>query len=148
MANYHFTILIRDAAHDTENLEDRLFEAGCDDALLCFHNHTVYLEFDREAESAQAAVSSALDNIRQAGFQEAVLQENGFATLSEMAARAGLSRAALSNYARGQRGTDFPAPMYGIGSNSALYSWPEVASWLYRNGQLAKPQFDVAQVRC
>lgn len=144
MNTYHFSILIRDT--DLHDLEDRLYEAGCDDALLCFYNQTPYLEFDREAESAEAAVRSALDNIRAAGFGDLVLQESGVATLAEMAARAGLTRAALSNYATGKRGGGFPAPMYGVGSGSALYSWPEVAGWLHRHGQLSQAQYDIAHV--
>ena len=144
MNTYRFSILIRDA--DLHDLEDRLYEAGCDDALLCFYNQTPYLEFDREAESAEAAVRSALSNIRAAGFANLVLQESGVATLSEMAARAGLTRAALSNYATGKRGGGFPAPMYGVGSGSALYSWPEVAGWLHRHGQLSQAQYDIARV--
>ena len=144
MNTYRFSILIRDA--DLHDLEDRLYEAGCDDALLCFYNQTPYLEFDREAESAEAAVRSALSNIRAAGFSDLVLQESGVATLSEMAARAGLTRAALSNYATGKRGGGFPAPMYGVGSGSALYSWPEVAGWLHRHGQLSQAQYDIARV--
>lgn len=147
MNTYHFTVLIRDAGRNTESLEDRLFEAGCDDALVCFHNQTVYLEFDRQAANAAEAVGSALENIRHAGFTDAVLQETGYATLSEMAARSGLTRAALSNYAGGKRGTGFPPPMYGVGSSSALYSWPEVAAWLHKNGHLTQSQFDVSQVQ-
>ena len=144
MNTYHFSILIRDT--DLHDLEDRLYEAGCDDALLCFYNQTPYLEFDREAESAEAAVRSALSNIRAAGFSDLVLQESGVAPLSEMAARAGLTRAALSNYATGKRGGGFPAPRYGVGSGSALYSWPEVAGWLHRHGQLSQAQYDIARV--
>ena len=75
MNTYHFSILIRDT--DLHDLEDRLYEAGCDDALLCFYNQTPYLEFDREAESAEAAVRSALNNIRAAGFGDLVLPAPG-----------------------------------------------------------------------
>ncbi|MEX5538901.1 hypothetical protein ABFV54_27725, partial [Pseudomonas syringae] len=62
MDMYHFTIVIRDARYQLSDLEDRLFEAGCDDALLCSYNDTVYLEFDREAESAEIAIKSALQD--------------------------------------------------------------------------------------
>lgn len=144
MNTYRFSILIRDA--DLHDLEDRLFEEGCDDALLCFYNQTPYLEFDRQAANAEAAVSAALADIKRAGFKELVLQEAGVATLAEMAERAGLSRTALSNYALGKRGSGFPAPMYGVGSGSALYSWPEVAGWLHRHGQLSQAQYDIACV--
>ncbi|MBF7683876.1 XRE family transcriptional regulator [Acinetobacter sp. B5B] len=144
---YHFTIVIRDARYQMSELEDRLFEAGCDDALLCSYNDTVYLEFDREAESAEVAIKSALANIRTAGFKELVVEENGYASLSEMADRAGMSRQAFSLYAKNQRGDgNFPTPIYGLASKTALYSWPEVATWLYQQGKLPKTHYDVARM--
>lgn len=69
MDTYHFTIVIRDACDQINDLEDRLFEVDCDDALLCSYNDTVYLDFDREAESAEIAIKSALENICMAGFK-------------------------------------------------------------------------------
>lgn len=147
MDMYHFTIVIRDARYQLSDLENRLFEAGCDDALLCSYNDTVYLEFDREAESAEIAIKSALQDIRAAGFKELIVEENGYASLSEMADRAGMSRQAFSLYAKNQRGDgNFPPPVYGLSSKIALYSWPEVATWLYHQGKLAKTHYDISQV--
>lgn len=145
MTLYHFSILIRDADKSTPDLEDKLFNAGCDDALICFYNQTVYLEFDRYAETAQLAIQSAFDNIRQAGFSDLVLQESGVSSLSEIATRSGLTRAAISNYANGKRAKDFPRPVYGVASGSALYSWKEVANWLYQNNKISKMQWEVAE---
>ncbi len=146
MKTYHFTIVIRDARFDMDDLEDRLFEAGCDDALICSYNNTVYLEFDRESVSAEQAMKSAIENIKSAGFKELLIEEQGFSTLSEMAERAGLSRQALSLYAQNKRGDGhFPTPVYGLATKTALYSWPEVATWLYNKGKLDKEQYDVAQ---
>lgn len=141
---YHFSILIRDASKSTESLEDRLFEAGCDDALVCFNHQTVYLEFDREAETARDAIESAMTNIHEAGFYDLVLQETGVSSLAEIASRSGLTRAAISNYARGKRAEGFPMPVYGVASGSPLYSWREVANWLYARNQLSKAQWDIA----
>jgi len=85
MNTCHFTIAIHDARTDMPGLEDRLFTAGCDDALVCSHNQKVYLEFDREADSAETAIRSALDNIRAAGFNDPVIQEAVVSTLAEVA---------------------------------------------------------------
>ncbi|QIW15746.1 hypothetical protein A4G20_05080 [Pasteurellaceae bacterium RH1A] len=145
---YHFSILIRDANKATEALEDRLFEAGCDDALICFNNQTVYLEFDREAETAKEAIESAMSDIRAAGFKDLILQESGVSSLAEIASRAGLTRAAISNYARGKRGEGFPMPVYGVASGSPLYSWREVANWLYEHKHLPKTQVEIANFVC
>lgn len=96
MALYHFSILIRDADSTMLDLEDKLFQAGCDDALICFHNQSVYLEFDRESENAKIAIESAFNNIKQAGFFDLILQDTGLVSLSEIAARANSSRTAIS----------------------------------------------------
>lgn len=145
MNTYHFSILIRDANKNTDFLEDRLYEAGCDDALICFYNQNVYLEFDRTAENAKIAVQSAFSDIQKAGFSDLILQEAGVSSLSEIASRTGLTRAALSNYANGKRAKDFPSPLYGVASGSALYSWREVAHWLYHHQQLSETQLELAE---
>lgn len=145
MNNYHFTIVVRDARSDLAELEDKFFEAGCDDALLCSYNDTIYLEFDREAESAKQAITSALDNIRSLGFKELIVEEQGYSTLAEMAERAGMTRQALSLYAKNKRGDgNFPRPMYGLASKSTMYFWPEVATWLFKQGKLNKNHYEVA----
>ena len=109
MSTYHFTIVVRDAYVDMPDIEDTFYEAGCDDALLCHYNDTVYLEFDREADNAEQAIKSALENIR---FEA--------------------------------RST--PKPVYGVATGSALYSWAEVAEWLYKQGKLVQTQYEVARV--
>lgn len=145
MSNYHFTIVVRDAHSDLSELEDKFFEAGCDDALLCSYNNTIYLEFDREAENAEQAINSALDNIRSLGFNDLIVEEQGYSTLAEMAERAGMSRQALSLYAQNKRGDGkFPRPMYGLASKSTMYFWPEVATWLFNQGKLNKNHYEVA----
>jgi hypothetical protein len=145
MNTYHFTIVVRDASSNLAELEDRFYEAGCDDALLCSYNDTVYLEFDRQAEDAAKAIQSALNNIHSLGFRDLIVEEQGFSTLSEMAERASMSRQALSLYAQNKRGNgNFPRPMYGLSSKSAMYFWPEVATWLFQQGKLEKTHYEVA----
>ena len=146
MNNYHFTVVVRDARANLSELEDKFFEAGCDDALLCSYNETIYLEFDREADNAEQAVSSALNDIRSLGFHDLIVEEQGYSTLAEMAERAGMTRQALSLYAQNKRGDgNFPRPMYGLASKSAMYFWPEVATWLFNQGKLHKNHYEVAR---
>ena len=146
MNNYHFTVVVRDARANLSELEDKFFEAGCDDALLCSYNDTIYLEFDREADNAEQAVSSALNDIRSLGFHDLIVEEQGYSTLAEMAERAGMTRQALSLYAQNKRGDgNFPRPMYGLASKSAMYFWPEVATCLFNQGKLHKNHYEVAR---
>ena len=49
------------------NYEDRLYEAGCSDALPAVVNGTLFLDFDRDARSFSDAVKSAQHDIESAG---------------------------------------------------------------------------------
>ncbi len=66
---YIFTLKYRLNDHDgdDEALIDRLFEAGCDDALPGIgQSGRLVLEFAREADSATDALGSAIANVRKA----------------------------------------------------------------------------------
>jgi len=57
-------------------------------------------------------------------------------SLSDIAERAGVSKAAISLYAKGKRGKDFPAPIARVTTESPLWDWVEVADWMHRNDKL------------
>lgn len=144
MNTYHFSIVVRDALFD-DTLEDTLFDAGCDDALVCTFDDTVYLEFDRMADNAKSAIQSAFDDLNRAGFYDLILQEKGVSTLAELAKRLGVSRTTLSHYAHGKRGVgNFPKPHFGVLSGTALYLWQDVAKWLYSQDKITKSDYEVA----
>lgn len=74
--NFEFTIYIKDLKESPHCVEDRLFEAGCDDALLCSINNNLYLEFQRKALSLDLAIQNALRNIETAGCQAVQIHAN------------------------------------------------------------------------
>lgn len=64
--NHIFTLQVSEI--DTAaNYEDRLYEAGCSDALPVVVNGDLYLDFDREAPSFDEAVKSARHDVEAAG---------------------------------------------------------------------------------
>jgi hypothetical protein len=67
VGTFSFTVILEGLRDTTQELEDRLFEAGCDDALLCRRDGVVYLAFDRDSDSLAEAVGSALRDIASAG---------------------------------------------------------------------------------
>ena len=147
MNEYEFSIVIRDADFSDLNVHDALFESGCDDALICANNNTVYLQFTREANSAQEAIYSALSNIKDAGFKDLIIEESSAITISEIASKAELSRQAIHNYVKGLRGNgNFPKPIAGLSSNNPLYDWYEVAQWLNNHNALSNEGLEVAEV--
>ncbi len=74
--NFEFTIYFKDLKASHQCVEDRLYEAGCDDALLCSINNNLYLEFERKALSLDLAIQNALRNIETAGCQSIRIHVN------------------------------------------------------------------------
>ena len=64
---FSFSIFIIDSITSDICIEDRLFEAGCDDSLMCTVNNEIYLEFTRDADNLDVAIQSAQRNIESAG---------------------------------------------------------------------------------
>lgn len=81
---FGFTIYVTDLNTTDKCVEDRLFESGCNDALLCSINDNLYLEFMRAAENLHTAILSAIENIQLAGCKyDQILVENELYTCVE-----------------------------------------------------------------
>lgn len=138
MALYNFTLTLSGVTYETEGLEDALYENGCDDALICAYGNSVYVEFDRESDSLDEAIASAVDNIESAGIGAIVESvDSAFVGLSDIAEMTDMSRQAIAMLKDGLRGSgDFPCPIQRIKGQSPLWDWADVASWLEKNGRL------------
>jgi transcriptional regulator with XRE-family HTH domain len=66
--------------------------------------------------------------------------------LSDIAQRAGLSRAAVSNYSRGERSDGFPPPVARVTSDMPLWDWTVVAQWLSQRQKIDPKAVDSARV--
>ncbi len=60
---FSFTLLLSGFSEITTEIANAVYEAGCDDALLGTRSGKPYLAFDREAESLEDAVASAIENV-------------------------------------------------------------------------------------
>ena len=60
---YAFTLVLRGINEITTELEDALFESGCDDAMVHSGNGSIYLTFDRLDTSLEKAVSTAIKDV-------------------------------------------------------------------------------------
>jgi len=49
-----------------------------------------------------------------------------------------MSRAAMTQYSKGQRGKAFPAPVARVTSDSPLWDWAAVSRWLCSNQNLSQ----------
>jgi len=68
MEYHEFTLVIETPAGPDDNLEDALFEEGCDDVTLSFRKGITYLDFDREAENSESAIISAIQQAEERGL--------------------------------------------------------------------------------
>jgi hypothetical protein len=71
VSTFHFTMVLENLDDISEELTNRLFEAGCDDALLRCCDGVVYLDFDRDAGSLAEAIGSAVRDVMAAGCSPA-----------------------------------------------------------------------------
>ena len=66
---YRFTLHLNGINAMTPEIADALHEASCDDATPFARAREAGVGFDREAESLEAAITSALADMRSAGFR-------------------------------------------------------------------------------
>lgn len=72
MSSYQFSVIIEQSPQTDEELldmADALGNAGCLDASICGHPDGAEAVFDRDAESLQDAIHSAVTAIEDAGFK-------------------------------------------------------------------------------
>jgi len=131
MTQHDFTIIASGLNTAAADYEDRFFEAGCDDATLSFQRGLIILDFAREAESLSHAVVTAMRDVRAAGARIERVEPDPLVSLSDIAERSQLSRQAISLFAKGERGADFPPPAAKIMSGHPLWDWGVVANWLH-----------------
>ncbi|QDP72183.1 hypothetical protein FOG18_06205 [Legionella israelensis] len=72
---YEFTLKLNTDQFD-EELANKLFDAGCSDALFNANANGVYLDFCREAISKQSAITSAIEDVKKAGYDAELQMEN------------------------------------------------------------------------
>lgn len=131
---YEFTLKYHLADHhDPEALVERLGAAGCDDAVVgTGQPGRLALAFAREAGSAQAALQSALEDVRKAVPDARLIEATpDLVGLTDVAQRVGVSRQnmrklMLTHY------RSFPAPVHD--GSTALWHLAEVLAWMQARG--------------
>ncbi len=138
MKTFEFCIVASGLDPDAKDFADRFFEAGCSDATISFQKGHIILDFNRDAESIAAAIASAVEDATKAGATVNRIEPDPLVSLSDIAARTGLTRAAISHYHKGDRGDDFPPPIARVTSSTPLWDWASVAKWMYKNDKIEK----------
>jgi predicted DNA-binding transcriptional regulator AlpA len=132
MPRYNFTLIVEGADLQTEEAQDALFEAGCDDATIGSVDGVQFTEFDREANSYAQALTSAIVTIQRtiSGARVVHVEPDELVTMSEIAERIGRSRESIRLLIAGQRGPgDFPSPVSHVQTRNRLWRLPDVLRW-------------------
>lgn len=138
MKTHEFAIIASGLDPEAEDFEDKFFEAGCDDATISFQKGAIILEFARQAKTFSRALISAFSDVQKAGAKVERFEPDYLVSLSDIAARSGLSRAAISLYCQGKRASGFPAPVARVTSESPLWDWVDVSRWMHKQSKVAE----------
>lgn len=147
MNGFDFTLVLGQLSQPLDEMEDALYEAGCDDALLSFYGATPVLDFTREASTYAEAVLSAIKDVERAGLGVVVLRvgPDDLVNAAEIASRGGISREAVRLWIQGERGEgDFPPPTARVGK-STVWSWHEVSQWLLGRSRIEQEAVERAR---
>lgn len=132
---YTFTLKYQLAEQDAnpDELVERLGAAGCDDALVGVGQPgRIALEFVREADSAEAALMSALADVKRA-IPSAKLIEAApdFVGLTDVAEAVGVTRQNMRKLMV-SNATSFPTPVHE--GSASVWHLAEVIKWLQARG--------------
>ncbi|WP_197387801.1 helix-turn-helix transcriptional regulator [Ralstonia pseudosolanacearum] len=146
---YIFTLKyqLADDDRDLDALVERLGEAGCDDALVGIGQPgRLALEFTRDATDAEAAVRSALADVRSAVPSAKLIEvAPDLVGLTDVADIVGVSRQNMRKLMLAHPGS-FPAPVHE--GSASIWHLADVLTWLQAKGSysLAKDVLDVSRV--
>ncbi len=141
MDTYTFTLVMEGSPRIDEAMAEKLFESGCDDALIGGRYGVDTIEFDREADSFYDAVMSAKMDVEHADERLRVcrIEPSDLVTIAEIGRRSERTRENIRQMITGQRGPGgFPQPISGVSSKSPLWSWARVAEWLAEQNVIPK----------
>lgn len=143
---YSFTLKYRLADDDVgmDALLERLGDAGCDDALAGIGQPgRLALEFTREAAGAEAAVRSALEDVRRAAPTARLIEMSpDLVGLTDVAEIVGMSRQNVRKLMLAYPGS-FPAPVHE--GSTSIWHLIDVLAWLEERGAYELPG-DVVEV--
>ncbi|MCH7990665.1 MAG: hypothetical protein IID46_16105 [Planctomycetes bacterium] len=68
MRIHRFSLILADLSEMTEEMANALYKSGCDDGSPGSSCGLAQVAFDREADSLEGAIRSAVSDVRKAGF--------------------------------------------------------------------------------
>lgn len=149
MKLYEFTLkfALPDVNHDAANYIEKLVLAGCDDALIGIGQPgRIALQFSREANSAFAAITSAIKDVKKAIPQAKLIEATpDLVGLSDIADLLGFSRQNMRKLML-SHSQSFPAPLHS--GSTSIWHLAKVLNWFSQKQDkaIAAEIAEVAQV--
>jgi hypothetical protein len=146
---HEFVLVLSGVTELTPEVMDALFEAGCGDATASVRFGRVYLTFARKADSLQAAVFTAIRDVKRAKIGADVLgvDDCNLVSQADIARRIDRTRQLVGQYISGKRGPgNFPPPACELADGHPLWQWCEVAYWLCQNGIVGEEVLNESRV--
>ena len=148
---HDFTLVLTGIADLTPEVQNALFDAGCDDATLSMRYGRPFLTFSRTAGSLKSAIVSAINDVKKArvGLDVVRIDICNLVTQAEIGQRIRRSRQQVHQYITGERGPGgFPSPACHIhdDKDACLWLWCEVAYWLRQNNLITEEVLEDAKV--
>ena len=145
---YDFALVIEGVADLNDDVMNKLFNAGCDDATFSVRYGLIFAEFSRDADSYSQALLTAISDVRAADVGAEVLRVNtcDLVTPADIARRIDRSRELVSQYISGDRGPGkFPPPECFLADDKPLWMWCAVSYWLLENSLIRPEEYHEAQ---
>lgn len=145
---HEFTLVLTGVSELTQQVVDALYEAGCDDSTVASRCGRIVITFSRAAATLKDAIISGILCVRRANIGADVLRVDycNLVTQADIARRIGRSRQLVHQYWTGTRGPGgFPAPACEVCDGTWLWSWGEVAGWLWENDMIQESVLRDAQ---
>src|SRR3546814_20595313 len=102
MKTYEFSIIASGLDPQAPDFESRFYEAGCDDATISFQRGHIVVDFAREAETIDVAISSAVEGVKAAGATVDRVEPDPLVSLAAIASLTGMTLAAMTQYSTAQ----------------------------------------------
>jgi hypothetical protein len=130
MTVWEFTLMLDSLPDDSETF-DALYEAGCGDGTFGWVDDVASVDFDREAQTFLAAVTSAIRDVESVPPVRVLeVEADDLLTMADIARRLGRTRESVRLLVVGKRGKGgFPQPQIGTGK-WRFWRWAEVLAWL------------------
>jgi len=128
MPDQDFTLLVTGTVDD--EVSERLFEAGPDNATVRSSGGVGFVDVTREAPTMAEALASAIRQVRSAGLEVREVEPGDLVTMSAIAERLGRTRESVRLLIEGERGPgSFPPATSPAEGHNRRWRWMQVARW-------------------